>query len=576
MVALPPLDVTFLAAVPVEEADPIKPEPLPTILAETERAYRRQLRTRNIAAKESHGVRLGGRLSEDGTPLLAVRTRHPSPVTRHPSPVTILSFNPDNGGKIWEWTVGGRSLVPPHAKDYSREFGVDLFWLPGAGGWSAGEEKAAYELVSHDVKDGVATVTFRRRLVAPVLAGLELTKTYRVSPDAAQVEVSVKVVNRGAQPMAISYWSHHAPSLGAEELAKAGLHDYEHVEFLYPTDGGVAAIVPPGGDLLFAPPDAPLTPGQEDFEKSARKGVLRGNWVMEFCPMTQEAFRCVFELEQLTQVYTCRGAQPSTLEWMYRPTTLPPGGAWQTTYRLEYYRGQDRDALLKALNLGKALPRGNGTLVPDYKPDGTLVPDYKPDADTILLEHFDGTLNTENGAWLSSQPAYAEGVKGLAAEFNQPTLSRHAVRLSGRTLAQGTVEAWVRLTARQRGAATIVSVGTAGNTTVAFGVNGKNQLVGSVIGQVQVSATGPELPMDTWVHVALTWQPGPQGGVRLFVNGKLAAETRDERATPHSAEWTHVYVGGAPYWDGGEVWYTDFNFVGRIDEVRLSGVVRRW
>jgi len=479
---------------------------------------------------------------------------------------------------------GGRSLVPPHAKDYSREFGVDLFWLPGAGGWSAGEEKAAYELVSHDVKGDGATVTFRRRLVAPVLAGLELTKTYRVSPGggagvapspasgesrgggAAQVEVSVKVVNRGAQPVAISYWPHHAPSLGAVELAKAGLRDEEHVEFLYPTDGGVATTVPRAGDLLVAPPDAPFTPGQEDFEKAARKGVLRGNWVMEFCPMTQEAFRCVFELEQLTQVYTCRGAQPSTLEWMYRPTTLPPGGAWQTTYRLEYYHGQDRDVLLKALNLGPAIS-GPAALVP--------VP-ASPDADTILLEHFDGALNNENGAWLSNQPAYAEGVKGLAAEFNQPTLQRHAIRLTGRTLAQGTVEAWVRLTARQQGAATIVSVGTAGNTTVALGVNGKNQLVGRVIGQVQVSATGPELPMDTWIHVAMTWQPGPQGGVRLFVNGKLAAETRDERATPHSAEWTHVYVGGALYWDGGEVWYTDFNFVGRIDEVRLSGVVRRW
>jgi hypothetical protein len=70
------------------------------------------------------------------------------------------------------------------------------------------------------------------------------------------------------------------------------------------------------------------------------------------------------------------------------------------------------------------------------------------------------------------------------------------------------------------------------------------------------------IPADEWVHVMHTYQ---KGEARLYVNGVLDT-SRKSRATPLNIR------SPARMWIGG--WYNNFSFVGDVDEVRLSNVVR--
>ncbi|MCY3018859.1 MAG: DUF2341 domain-containing protein [Planctomycetota bacterium] len=69
------------------------------------------------------------------------------------------------------------------------------------------------------------------------------------------------------------------------------------------------------------------------------------------------------------------------------------------------------------------------------------------------------------------------------------------------------------------------------------------------------------VPMSQWTHVVHTYK---QGEARLYVNGVLdAANTGGPPLAIKSPG--RLYIGG---------WYNNYNFVGDIDEVRVSGVVR--
>lgn len=70
------------------------------------------------------------------------------------------------------------------------------------------------------------------------------------------------------------------------------------------------------------------------------------------------------------------------------------------------------------------------------------------------------------------------------------------------------------------------------------------------------------IPLDEWAHVIHTYQKGES---RIYVNGVLDTE-RQSSATPLNI------LSPARMWIGG--WYHNFSFVGDIDEVRLSNVVR--
>ena len=75
-------------------------------------------------------------------------------------------------------------------------------------------------------------------------------------------------------------------------------------------------------------------------------------------------------------------------------------------------------------------------------------------------------------------------------------------------------------------------------------------------------ASEGRLPLNEWVHIMHTYE---QGDSRIYVNGELniAAKTKDAPLAIKTP--TRLYIGG---------WYNNYDFVGDLDEVRISKVTR--
>lgn len=70
------------------------------------------------------------------------------------------------------------------------------------------------------------------------------------------------------------------------------------------------------------------------------------------------------------------------------------------------------------------------------------------------------------------------------------------------------------------------------------------------------------LPMAAWVHVVYAFK---QGDTRLYVNGRLDGGSQEKGSPLNIRNPVRMWLGG---------WYNNFNFVGEIDEVRISKVDR--
>ncbi len=70
------------------------------------------------------------------------------------------------------------------------------------------------------------------------------------------------------------------------------------------------------------------------------------------------------------------------------------------------------------------------------------------------------------------------------------------------------------------------------------------------------------LPMGEWVHVVHTYE---KGASRLYVNGALDGTNTTAGSPLNLQSPARLWIGG---------WYNNYNFVGDIDEVRVSKVVR--
>ena len=75
-------------------------------------------------------------------------------------------------------------------------------------------------------------------------------------------------------------------------------------------------------------------------------------------------------------------------------------------------------------------------------------------------------------------------------------------------------------------------------------------------------ATEGRLPMNEWIHIVHTYQ---QGDSRVYVNGELSNVSQTANAPLAIKTPARLYIGG---------WYGNYNFVGDIDEVRISKVTR--
>jgi hypothetical protein len=70
------------------------------------------------------------------------------------------------------------------------------------------------------------------------------------------------------------------------------------------------------------------------------------------------------------------------------------------------------------------------------------------------------------------------------------------------------------------------------------------------------------VPLADWVHVVHTYRKGES---LLYINGVLDAAHRSDSAPLNLKRPSRMWIGG---------WYNDYRFVGDIDEVRISNVVR--
>ena len=70
------------------------------------------------------------------------------------------------------------------------------------------------------------------------------------------------------------------------------------------------------------------------------------------------------------------------------------------------------------------------------------------------------------------------------------------------------------------------------------------------------------LPMNEWVHIFHTYEKGES---RIYVNGELSNTSKTPNAPLALKTPARLYIGG---------WYNNYDFVGDLDEVRISKVTR--
>lgn len=253
-----------------------------------------------------------------------------------------------SGGRVSDWRIkdGNRTVVswtPPYGGA-----AADLFWSPPEAHWG-GDEITAYQLVEAKIHGGKAYLRLRQKKQAPALQGLVVTKTIVVPAERTDVEVQLEIENPGPAPeVGFAPWSHHVFQLGAEELAKSDPR--QHPQVLLRTATGVTAA--PLQEIVWAKPDAPYLPGNENWEKTQRNGVTSGDWIAQRNPVTGEAMLCQVDRPAVTQFYSWRdrnGLDDLSLEWMYPYLKLAAGQRWQTSYVLRYVKSVQAEAIERQL-----------------------------------------------------------------------------------------------------------------------------------------------------------------------------------------------------------------------------------
>ena len=122
-----------------------------------------------------------------------------------------------------------------------------------------------------------------------------------------------------------------------------------------------------------------------------------------------------------------------------------------------------------------------------------------------------------------------------------------------------TVEAWVRPTTLSTWRSVVTKERPSAPTYALYANNNLNRPTGRLFTTSDILSSGPAaLPIDTWTHLAMTWDSST---LRLYVNGALASSAA--AASPLAGSTGVLRIGGnslASQW-----------FSGRIDEVRVYG-----
>lgn len=147
-------------------------------------------------------------------------------------------------------------------------------------------------------------------------------------------------------------------------------------------------------------------------------------------------------------------------------------------------------------------------------------------------------------------------------------------------LEEGTIEIWINpledVLPPQR-ARTILNLGTAGNTKLRLEFReSRVRLIFALPGQEKaVTLTSSPIDIGEWNHVAVAWSP--ETGLKLFINGHLAAERHGNATFWATSQKELLHVGDAQEYNAtqGRGWFSaDNNFIGRLAYLRISNLAR--
>jgi glucose/arabinose dehydrogenase/fibronectin type 3 domain-containing protein len=254
------------------------------------------------------------------------------------------------------------------------------------------------------------------------------------------------------------------------------------------------------------------------------------------------------------RVERCAGASCSTFAQIGAPTTVGFGDSGLTASMSYSYRVAAVDAAGNVSPYSNVATATTGAAPP---PPTGLVAGYTFDAGSgTALQDVSGNGNTGSitgATWVAGK--YGGGLQfdGTANIVSVPSSSSLNTVTSAMTLA-----AWIKPTAAQSGWRTILQ-----KQPDAFYLNASNSngpLLpsggGTIGGWSQFVSGSTASPVNTWTHVALTYDGSM---LRLYVNGTLASS---------AAAGGAVQTTTNPLWIGGNQPYGEF-FTGVIDEARV-------
>lgn len=185
----------------------------------------------------------------------------------------------------------------------------------------------------------------------------------------------------------------------------------------------------------------------------------------------------------------------------------------------------------------------------------------KPDANTVILEHFDGsTSGTPAG-----NPVYNPGLSGLNQAIGLSAGSWVKFALPASLQTQGTIEMWINPSAYGGGImnfnwSNTDSPPSSGHVLHLYLTSQGNIEIGGWAWSPSCMSTltsSTPLALGKWSHIALTWS---STSVKIYINGSVNASA-NQCWNPASPAWGYLN-----YWGGSEL--------GSVDEMQISDIQR--
>jgi hypothetical protein len=217
------------------------------------------------------------------------------------------------GAALIDKATGKNWLFGHDAREGAGLF-MDHFWEQN---WPGELIHAPYAAEIVPTTDGTATARFTITATgkwggstAPLLNGLQLTRTVTLMPDSPVLTVKVQVHNPTPTGKVMGYWMQNVLWAGG---------DREHDRYLRPNARNVSRV---GWDWATKTPIVGFM--ESDFERNPTAG-----WTAVVDEEQHKGLVFLMDYGPLMFLYNC--LQNTTVEWQYLQAAIPPGKTWETT-----------------------------------------------------------------------------------------------------------------------------------------------------------------------------------------------------------------------------------------------------